>query len=493
MENKEEVFTENGALSNPITATDARLAVFYKATRGLTTASVNSMMALSAKENLADTIALAFYTRDCRGGKGERLLGRQMLEYLAANYPKEMQKVLSLWSEYGRYDDVLYLVEKASPCSDAALRIYAAQLRADVKDMHNGKSVSLAAKWCPSEQSSRDRRCGLATKIRQAVSKDMKPRTFRKTILAPLRDYLDLVECLMCADRWPEIQYSKVPSRAMKILKDAFERHDADRFNAWKSKVVKGEAKINAKALFPHELVKCARTEKQLDLVTEEQWKVLQEETRKLGIFGNTLVLSDVSGSMENPDQLPMNVSVALGILISNCSTCPTFRDRVITFESSPKFHSLTHCQSFRDKVTTLMAAPWGGSTNLQAAFELILTSAQMFRIPQAQMPRRLFIISDMQFDAAGGKYTNFQAMQAKFARAGYQLPEVWFWNVAARLTPNEMPVQANENGVVMISGFSPAILKSILTCEKLNPDLAMRAVLDGDRYARIYQALRQE
>jgi len=490
-ENKEQVFTENGALSNPITATDARLAVFYKATRGAAESAVKAMVANAARENLADTIVLAFYTRDPRGGKGERKLGRQMLVWLAANYPNEMKKVLPLWAEYGRFDDILHLVEKASPCSETSLQIFAAQLQADVKNMQDGKGVSLAAKWCPSEQSARDRRCHLATKVREALNKNMKPRTFRKNVLVPLRAYLDLVECLMCADKWPEIKYSKVPSRAMKILKDAFERHDAARFNAWKTKVVKGEAKINAKALFPHELVQCARKEVKVDLITEEQWKVLQEETRKLGVFGNTLVLSDVSGSMENPKGLPMNVSVAMGILISNCSNSPAFRDRVITFESSPQFHSLSECKTFKAKVQSLLKAPWGGSTNLQAAFDLILTSAQMFRIPADQMPRRLFIISDMQFDQAAGNQTNFQVMQSKFAQAGYAIPEVWFWNVAARTTPNEMPVCANEAGVVLISGFSPAILKSILTCEKLDPQTAMRAALDAERYAPVYQALR--
>lgn len=491
MEQENKVFTENGALSNPIKATDARLQVFYKATRGISAASVNGMMAAAAKENLFDTIVLAFYTRDCRGGKGERLLGRQMFVWLAANYPNETRKVMSLWAEYGRFDDLLYLVERASPCSETALQIFSAQLKDDMKSMEEGKSVSLAAKWCPSEQSARDRRYGLNNKIRVAFNKHMKRRTFRKTVIVPLRAYLDLVECLMCANKWPEINYSKVPSRAMKILKDAFERHDTARFAAWKGQVAKGEAKINAKALFPHELVKCVRNEKQLDIVTEEQWKVLQEETRKLGIFGNTLVLSDVSGSMETPDQLPMNVSLAMGILISSCSASPVFRDRVITFQTDPSFHSLSECKSFREKVLHLVKAPWGGSTNLQAAFELILTSAQMFKVPQAQMPRRLFIISDMQFNSAAG-VTNFQAMQAKYVKAGYQLPEVWFWNVAARATPNEMPVESSQDGVVMISGFSPAILKSILTCEKLNPDLAMRAALDAERYVRVYQALRQ-
>lgn len=485
--------TWNGAISNsqpdPNQLYNGRLKMFFKATRDIDTATLHGFLEAAAKENLEDTVALAFYTRDCRGGKGERKLGRQMLQWLKDKYPEALTKVLKLVPEYGRWDDMQLL---------RGWSIWAQQLKQDVSDMEAGKKVSLAAKWAPTEGGSSDRHQGGANALRLALGQDISWREYRKTYLAPLREYLKIVERLMCANQWPDINYNHVPSCAMKILKDAFERHDVDRFKVWKDGLKTGATKVNAKALFPHDLVKEALKGLKNDDVTEAQWKVLEDETQKLGIFGKSLVLSDVSGSMETGKTvIPLHVSIALGILISRCCQAP-WKDKVITFESNPTFVNLQgrlFNQSFYQRVATLKAAPWGGSTNFQAVFDLILRQAKDNQVHPKDMPERLFVLSDMQFDSAfrdgGNLFTNFEVMDRKYRLAGYVRPQIWFWNIAASTTPDEFPVTTNDQGTVMISGFSANILKSLLTLGQVDPVTALRATLDGERYKAVYAALR--
>ena len=124
-------------------------------------------------------------------------------------------------------------------------------------------------------------------------------------------------------------------------------------------------------------------------------------------------------------------------------------------------------------------------NTNLSRVFELILRTAVRHQLPQEQLPRRLYIITDMEFDCCteDASLTNFEAAKRRFAEAGYRLPEVVFWNIDSR--QRQQPVSANEQGVTLLSGLSPRLF-SFLTERDLTPERFMRMILLSDRYAPI-------
>ena len=135
-----------------------------------------------------------------------------------------------------------------------------------------------------------------------------------------------------------------------------------------------------------------------------------------------------------------------------------------------------------KDKVDNLAKADWGMNTNLQASFDLILNKAIRGRIPQEEMPQVLVIFSDMEFDRCAQK-TNYEAMRDKYARAGYQMPQVVFWNLNS--SQKNCPVKFNQDGVALVSGFSPSTMEAILGGE-FTPVSIMRKVIDSERYSSI-------
>jgi hypothetical protein len=315
---------------------------------------------------------------------------------------------------------------------------------------------------------------------------------YRKVYLSPLRGHLKIVERSMCANEWKIIDYSHVPSKAMKNYKKAFERRDKNRFSKWKTALSRDDqktedgdvVKINAKQLFPHELVAeyFYNPEKELDVVTEEQWNVLEQEILSAGTFEKSLCICDVSGSMNG---IPVLVSIAMGILISSVTAEP-FRGQVITFDSNPEFH-LVQGKTLRERVAKLYAKNTGTSTQLQKALDLILSRAVEYNVKPENMPQRMYIFSDMQFDEACcvNKYTNFEVIDAKFCSAGYTRPQIVFWNLRST-TSNEFPVTANENGVALLAGYSPSLMKSLLDGADMTPWSILRTILDDPRYAAV-------
>jgi len=213
--------------------------------------------------------------------------------------------------------------------------------------------------------------------------------------------------------------------------------------------------------------------------VVELQWKSIIDEVKKNGGLKDSIVLSDVSGSMAGT---PMEVSVALGLLISEVTQEP-FRNFVITFHENPTFHRVVG-NSLKARVQSLSGAPWGGTTNFSAVFDMILKKAVSSKISQQAMPKRLFVISDMQFDIAGGASfeSNHENIKNKYKKAGYEVPQIIYWNVRAD-TP-DFPVTQDESGVALVAGFSQSILKNLVEHgEVMDPVSFMRSVIDAERY----------
>ena len=495
--------------------TVGRMSLFYKSVRGLDLPRLYKYMSEAATENIVDTFLIAFNIRDCRGGKGERDLGRKALIWLFINYPSQFMKIAHLITEYGRADDILqffpsvldlksidyvrdnyvsvipddtHLLNLQNLQTDI-VQIFANKLFEDRNLMLQGKPCTITAKWSPTEGDSLDRKSGVYKTL--ASHMKISPRDLRKLYITPLRSYINIVERFMCSKEWYEIDYNKVPSCAMKRLKKAFKKHDEDRFNEWQASLSKDDknvAKVNAKQIFPHELIREIRTSYHADRVCEAQWKILEDECLNLGTLNDSIVVVDTSSSMHSPNYLPIDVAVALGLLISNC-TKGVFRNHVITFNTTPEFVRITDDSLF-NRWHQLSNIPWGGSTNLEGTFRMILHRAKIGRLLPEDMPKRLWIISDMQFNeiSGGSPLTNFQAIDKMYAEYDYIRPQIIFWNVNG--SSHDFPVTSGENGTALISGFSPSIMKSILNGSDISPFTVLRETLDGTRLNAVKVAL---
>jgi hypothetical protein len=487
--------TWNGAMSlstpDKTGESEGRVALFFKAIRGIDDTTITTLMNKSSTEDLVDTIVLAFHTRDCRGGKGEREVGRKMLRWVLSNYPDQFAKVMHLIPDYARWDDVTAFFpgtsESSSLTQSDLVKLFCSQLQKDYDLMNEGKPISLCAKWAPTEGDSDDRKYKLVSQI----CKEMKinPKIYRTKYTTPLRAYLNVVEGMMCSGKWSEIDFNKVPSCAMKRLKKAFEKHTPSEFTAWKAALVKGEAKVNAKQLFPHELVKEIRTGKYDPVVTEEQWKVLEAEIKKLGKFEKAVCVVDVSGSMESPNFLPLDIACAMGLIISG-TVEGDFHNLVITFHENPTFVKIND-GSLKQRWTQLRSIPWGGSTNIQAVFDMILEKSEKANLSEEDSPDTIVIVSDMQFDQVGGYgtgITNFEAIDKKYANVGRKRPNILFWNVNG--ASGDFPVSVDDNGTVMVAGASPSVLKSIFNSDSFDTMSILRQTLDDERYKPVRDLL---
>lgn len=513
------VETENGAksLCSPDFSggTSGRMNLFFKSVRGLDLPQLYKYMLDSNQENELDTFILAMNIRDCRGGKGERDIGRASFVWLFLNYPDKFMNVLPHISEYGRFDDILYLFpnvlnlssiqnvsekynlpidenkfDKCVKYQKDIVHFYGDVLISDKKLMNDGKPCSLAAKWFATEKDSLDKKSA----VFETLCTEMKwtKRKLRKEYITPLRSYINIVEKYMCTGKWKEIDYNKVPSCAMKNLKNAFLNHDEIRFNDWKNKLSIGDttvAKVNSKQLYPYELIREVRKNNSCCAVTEAQWKVLQDKVFSNGCLNDSLIVVDTSASMNEPNYLPLDVAVSLGIIISSASSGP-FKNTVLTFNSTPELVVIKD-GSLYDRWLQITEISWGGNTNLQATFELILDRGKKAGLTDADMPKKLWIISDMQFDACSGYgsgMTNFENIDYMYALSNYTRPQLVFWNVASNTL--DFPVSVNDDGTVLISGYSTDIMKTILDGGKFDPYSIMRRTIDDSRYDLIRNAL---
>lgn len=460
--------TANGMPSNSSTG-NAVLNLFFilGASRGR---DITSQFTAAFMEDPMLTIKALFWARDVRGGAGERDTFRKLMVAAERLMPERVMAVLHLIPEYGRWDD-LYVFESA------AIRAQALRIHADAIRAGNG----LAAKWA-------DRKGPNANALRKVMGMD--PKTYRKTIVA----LTQVVETAMCAQEWSSINYSHVPSVAGARYQKAFNRHDPVRYAEFKAAAVKGQVKINAGALFPYDVLKSVR--KGDETAALAQWEALPNF---LGDAGFILPVVDTSGSMTIPAGdgksgiSCMDVAISLGLYLADKQK-GAFRDMFLNFHSNSRIHHLKG--NLLEKLHQITHCEWGGSTSLESAFREILRVAVLGNVPEAEMPRYLLVISDMGFnpDEAHKGLKPFDMAREMFARHGYQLPNVIWWNVAHRAGgyggDNNFPVTQHETGSALVSGFSPSIVKSILSSKTVTPRDIMLETLNSERYAPVEAAL---
>ena len=470
--------TENGAVSYQSTQSECLdLFATIGAIRRESDEEITNRFLRAYAENADLAMKTLFFARDIRGGIGERRVFRTILKWLAHNEPQSVEKNIPYIAEYGRYDDLLALM--GTKCEREALAYIKKQLEADCKALEAGESVSLLAKWLPSVNASNDDAIRRAKHIARTLG--MNDAQYRKTLSA-LRAKISIIENNL-REKDYAFDYAKQPSKAMLKYRKAFLRNDSERYTAFMNRVAEGVEQIHTGTLTPYEIItpffkRDIRTEERKAI--DVTWNAQEDFTGG----ENALVVIDGSGSMYGgSDPIPATVALSLGIYYAERNT-GIFHNHFITFSENPRlveikgkdiFEKVRYCHQFNEVA----------NTNIQRVFELVLKAAVKNHVPQEEMPSKIFIISDMEFDycTEDCSLTNFEYAQKLFSEHGYQLPDLVFWNVNSR--NRQQPVSVNDQGVALVSGCNARIF-SRLKSGILSPDAVMMDVLGSERYAAI-------
>ena len=493
--------TENGAVTHTSTRSDLLdMFAMGAAMRKRTDEDVILMFRKAFKENPSYALKCLFYIRDIRGGQGERRFFRVCMRDLAFQNTEAAMRNLRHVPEFGRWDDLYVFV--GTPLESAALNFMREQLALDIQC----KTPSLLAKWMKSENTSSAESRRLATITRKAMG--MNHKQYRKT-LSVLRGKINIVERLMSENRWDEIEFDKIPSKAGMIYKNAFARHDLEREKSIKEVQTYAEfarditKKVNAKTLYPYECVEeaaklmgsthwGARNHNMNDtnrLMVNKYWDNLTDYFD--GASLNALAVVDTSSSMWGT---PVYVATSLGMYCAEKAGGP-FAGHYVSFSQNPRLVKVEGVD-FCDKVDRIIRTDLCENTDIEKTFDMLLDTAIRNGCSQEDLPQNIIIISDMEFDRARGygrtydwatrtyKVNNatpetlMEGIARKWRECGYQMPKLIFWNVDAR--QNNIPMKL-EHGISFVSGFSPSIFQQIMS-GKTAMDL-MYEVLNQKRY----------
>ena len=502
----ENQLTENGAVGYK-TAGSALVDFCFKVSsyRNLDIVEIINDFSKVYMEDPLLAVKMMFMAGDIRGGMGERRLFNTCLQWLAVNHPDVAKAVIPLVAEYNRWDAVVNLYDGSLGgfVSDFLKK----QLDKDYADFQQGKSISLLAKWMPSVNTSSKTKCALARKLAKTFK--MTERQYRKTLSA-LRNHLNVVETKMSAGDWSEIDYNAVPSKANLLYRNAFLAHDGERRQQFLDDLEAGknDVKINSGASFPYDIIHkytdgggWYSSVGKYDATLEEMWKALPNYVGENG--SDTICMVDGSGSMGsrigNTQVTAHDVARSLGIYFAERMQ-GAFHNKYISFGANPHLVDFGKCQSLRDKIAVCVQNDDCSNTNIEKAFMLILTTATKHGLKQNEIPKNILIISDMEFDGAceypvydensfnAYQKTLFDHISEKYAQAGYKMPRLSFWNVNSRT--NTIPVKENENGVALVSGFSPTIASMVFS-SKFDPREIVVEKLSDKRYDAVEQAFK--
>jgi len=506
--------TANGALSYDISPHSPLLELFYRAVRNITPADFRSVPSARGPKEGTDgftprlaraweadperTFRFLFHLRDCRGGRGEKRLFRVACGWLLPRPggPEHLRANLENIVHYGSWKDLL-LIFLGTPLEADALGLFARQLRADLalcaansensveNNTVNTTPISLCAKYAPSEGDAFDRKHRAAGKLARLLG--LRKEAYRRKVLRPLRSRLALVEQKMCAGKWGEIDYSQVPSQASLLYKEAFAQQDGKRYLEYLGQVSRGEKKMNTGTLQAHQIVESylrnvSLAREEPDPAIEALWtSYIEERKAKWPEGASVLPLVDTSGSMSG---MPITVALALGLTMINVCRCPGFERSWINFSARPELFTAPE-SSLHAQIFALVREEWGGNTDFQKVFEKILERHRLNleKGLKREIPKALLVLSDMQFDSAGGGGTNWEEIERKFAACGLQRPGIIFWNLNG--ATKDCPVSSGSvERCVLLSGYSDSMLQSLLSGKIPSPSEEMETTLS--KYERV-------
>ena len=468
--------TENGAYA--LKSTGSHLLDLYGTAGGLRNATNDRIFKLF-DDAVADDALLAakllFYIRDIREGLGERDLARRLMKYAAHNYPQLIKDNIHLIGEYGRYDDLYLFLD--TPLENDMWKYMKETFENDLMALSNENiPVSLLAKWMKTADASskNTRYIGIQTAIHLGYANDIP--TFKRLVRL-LRKRINIVEAKMSANEWDKIEYSHVPSRASMIYRNAFSKHDTERYKQYINDALEGNATIHAATLTPYDLIREVMYGSEKDDTIEAQWKQLPDYVDS---DTNVLCMVDVSGSMRGR---PMDVAVGLGMYFAEHNT-GAFNNLFMTFSEIPEIVVLEG-ETLYERVSNMMRANWGYTTDLKAAFTKCLDIALKHNVPAEDMPKSIIVISDMEINKADNRgWLFYDVVAEEYKKAGYKIPNLIFWNVKSRNTL--FHVDSDRAGVQLASGESATIFKQVIANIGFNPIEAMLRTLNSERYAAV-------
>ena len=461
--------TENG-MKAFATSANACVDLFYNigASRGK---NIVPQFVAAYVENREVAMRIALWARDARKGAGERKIFRDILNYLENTNTNDAMALMYKTPELGRWDDLLCFTSEE--LKNEANNLIAVAL---------SKGDALCAKWMP-------RKGEQAVTLRKYL--EATPKEYRKLLVS----LTNVVETQMCAKDWDNINFSHVPSLAAARYRNAFKRNTI-KYAEYVAALVKGDdpkVKVNTGAVYPYDVLKSALealkswqggqlTATDVDFINA-QWAALPNYIES----GNILPMVDVSGSMEQPaggsgTLTAMDVALSLGLYCADKNK-GKFKDIILTFSANPELLKVSG--NVVQKIQQLKRADWGMNTNIISAIDKILSVAIQSRVPQHEMPSMLLIFSDMQFDScARFDDSAIEAFRRRYESAGYILPKIVFWNLAAR--SKNSPVKSHENGTALVSGFSPSLMTSLLSnnLEQFTPESIMLETVMVERYS---------
>ena len=478
--------TENGAIAHKSTNSAVYdLFAFGAAYRNRSNEDCILLFKNAYEENPTLAVKCLFYLRDVRGGQGERRFFRLCFNWLCKKYPNHARKLIEYLPEYGRYDDLWYTTKDTELWRNI-VAIVEDQLALDL----DSETPSLLAKWLPSENTSSYETQQMAKQLIKSLQ--ISNKQYRK-ILSLLRSKIKVVEKLMSENRWDEIEFDKIPSKAGLIYKNAFARRDIIA-KKYENFIKSEKTEVNAKTLYPYEIVAKVVNKlsyrginmSELDRITvEKYWNNLPNYFEN-GKNNSLLCVIDTSGSMTGSlATAPINVAISLGIYAGErCNGA--FKDHYISFASRPQLIKIEGID-FADKIERIYNTNLVDNTNLDAVFDLLKNVA--LSTPQADkdMPDTIVVISDMEIDA-GASYkwrnqnaaTNMEKIRQEWAQCGLKLPRLVYWNVDARSNT----ILDSGDLVSFVSGFSPVIFQQII--KGVTGVELMLQTLQSDRYKDI-------
>ena len=464
--------TENGAVAHKSTLNKVYdMFALGGAYRNRTDEDCILLFKNAIKEDETLALKCLFYLRDARGGQGERRFFRVCFNWLAKNYPEIARRNLINIAEYGRYDDLYCVV--GTPVEKDMFALIKEQLEKDIASMNESEKagVSLLAKWLKSENASSKETKMLGNKTRIALG--LTHKAYRETLSA-LRTRINIVEKLMSENKFNEIEYSKIPSKAGLIYRNAFAKRDAERYKEF---INNKENKVNAYANYPYEMVR--EVSKHLNhYYWQEDYKWTEEERNALQKYWDNqkdylqgkpckiMGVIDTSGSMTNSSRnnvAPIDVAISIGMYAAERVGGP-FKDHFITFASQPQLIKVEGVD-FVDKVKRIYDKNLIDNTNLRAAFDLIKNIALQPGVNRDDIPNTLVVVSDMEIDCGSFwrdehiRKTEMESIRDEWKSLGLPMPHLVYWNVDAR---NNLILDSDE--ATYVSGCSPVIFESILT-----------------------------
>lgn len=439
------------------------------------------------KEDPIKTIAVIFNCRDRINGKKEKKISNNGMIWLKKFKPLTYKlNILNYINNYGCWKDLLYINYFSSILDNYELNLIAEQLIKDKSNLINNKEISLCAKWSPSEKDRNDRRKDITLRLSKIITNDSEKslEIYRKEYIVPLRKKIKIIETLMCNKKWDEINYEHVPGIASKKYKNAFMKHDKERYQTYLKDVKNGLRRLNITGILPHELIKYYIDLKRKGLESYEKdetieliWKRMIDDIKNEGIFDKIIPCCDVSGSMECDNNLPLTVSIGLGILISQCTT-GIYKNKIITFSQEPLLFEVKG-ETLFDLYNSMIKMNFGLNTDFEKVSDLIINYGKINNINNDDMIKKIIVFTDMQFDKASSSENNINILHNKiinkYKNNNYEPPEFIYWNLKSS---NSFPINITTEGTMLLSGFSEQLLKIIMKNKNIKPSLIIEEIL---------------